>query len=150
MYLGDIMRGGGKFKRMLEQMAERGDLGARVQVGIIEQATYKDGQSVAQVAAWNEFGTTHIPSRPFFRQTIAQNKSQWAKHAASVLKAHHYDVPLALGLMGEVVKGQLIDTIQNFNQPPNAASTVAKKGFNKPLIDTGTLWRSIDYQVVDE
>lgn len=144
------MRGGGKFKRMLEQMAERGDLGARVQVGIIEQATYKDGQSVAQVAAWNEFGTTHIPSRPFFRQTIAQNKSQWAKHAASVLKAHHYDVPLALGLMGEVVKGQLIDTIQNFNQPPNAASTVAKKGFNKPLIDTGTLWRSIDYQVVDE
>ena len=144
------MRGGGKFKRMLEQMAERGDLGARVQVGIIEQATYKDGQSVAQVAAWNEFGTTHIPSRPFFRQTITQNKSQWAKHAASVLKAHHYDVPLALGLMGEVVKGQLIDTIQNFNQPPNAASTVAKKGFNKPLIDTGALWRSIDYQVVDE
>ena len=144
------MRGGGKFKRMLEQMAERGDLGARVQVGILEQATYPNGQSVAQVAAWNEFGTKHIPSRPFFRQTIAQNKSQWAKQAASVLKAHHYDVPLALGLMGEVVKGQLIDTIQNFNQPPNAASTVAKKGFNKPLIDTGTLWRSIDYQVVDE
>ena len=144
------MRGGGKFKRMLEQMAERGDLGARVQVGIIEQATYKDGQSVAQVAAWNEFGTTHIPSRPFFRQTIAQNKSQWGKQAASVLKAHHYDVPLALGAVGEIVKGQLVDTIQNFNQPPNATSTIAKKGFDKPLVDTGTLWRSIDYQVVNE
>lgn len=67
-----------------------------------------------------------------------------------MLKAHHYDVPLALGAVGEIVKGQLVDTIQNFNQPPNATSTIAKKGFDKPLVDTGTLWRSIDYQVVNE
>ena len=145
------MRGGDKFRQRLAELAAQATT-AKVRVGIIEQANYdgSDGESVAQVAFWNEYGTATIPSRPFFRNTIAQHKDEWPKQAAALMESNSGDVRQTLELMGEGVKGQIVETIQAFREPPNAAATVKKKGFDKPLIDTGTLWRSIDYEVTDE
>lgn len=143
------MRGGDRFRRHLSELAARAATG-KVRVGIIEQANYKDGQSVAQAAFWNEYGTATVPPRPFFRNTIAEHKDEWPKQAAEMLEANGGDVRQALADMGEVVKGQIKMTIQDFREPPNAAATVKQKGFDKPLIDTGTLWRSIDCEVADE
>ena len=145
------MRGGDKFRQRLAELAAQATT-TKVRVGIIEQANYdgSDGESVAQVAFWNEYGTATIPPRPFFRNTIAEHKDEWPKQAAEMLEANGGDVRQALADMGEVVKGQIKMTIQDFREPPNAAATVKKKGFDKPLIDTGTLWRSIDYEVADE
>ena len=33
------------------------------------------------------------------------------------------------------------------SDPPNATSTIAEKGFNKPLVDKGTLLQSVSYEV---
>ena len=145
------MRGGDKFRQRLAELAAQATT-AKVRVGIVEQANYEgsDGESVAQVAFWNEYGTASIPPRPFFRNTIAQHKDEWPKQAAALMEANGGDVRQTLELMGEGVKGQIVETIQDFSEPPNAAATVKKKGFDKPLIDTGTLWRSIDYEVTDE
>lgn len=145
------MRGGDRFRRHLSELAAQAATG-KVRVGIIEQANYdgSDGESVAQVAFWNEYGTATIPPRPFFRNTIAEHKDEWPKQAAEMLEANGGDVRQALADMGEVVKGQIKMTIQDFREPPNAAATVKQKGFDKPLIDTGTLWRSIDCEVADE
>ena len=55
-----------------------------------------------------------------------------------------------LALMGEGIKGQIAESIQNLHEPANAPATVRKKGFDKPLIDTGTLWRSIGSEIVEE
>ncbi|MFU8618185.1 MULTISPECIES: hypothetical protein [Neisseria] len=145
------MRGGDRFRRHLSELAARAAT-TKVRVGIIEQANYdgSDGESVAQVAFWNEYGTATVPPRPFFRNTIAEHKDEWPKQAAEMLEANGGDVRQALADMGEVVKGQIKMTIQDFREPPNAAATVKQKGFDKPLIDTGTLWRSIDYEVADE
>lgn len=145
------MRGGDRFRRHLSELAAQAAT-AKVRVGIIEQANYEgsDGESVAQVAFWNEYGTATIPPRPFFRNTIAEHKDEWPKQAAEMLEANGGDVRQALADIGEVVKGQIKMTIQDFREPPNAAATVKKKGFDKPLIDTGTLWRSIDYEAADE
>lgn len=145
------MRGGDKFRQRLAKLVAQAAT-AKVRVGIIEQANYdgSDGESVAQVAFWNEYGTATIPPRPFFRNTIAEHKDEWPKQAAEMLEANGGDVRQTLADMGEVVKGQIKMTIQDFREPPNAAATVKKKGFDKPLIDTGTLWRSIDYEVTDE
>lgn len=145
------MRGGDRFRRHLSELAARAATG-KVRVGIIEQANYdgSDGESVAQVAFWNEYGTATVPPRPFFRNTIAEHKDEWPKQAAALLEANGGDVRQTLELMGEGVKGQIVETIQAFREPPNAAATVKKKGFDKPLIDTGTLWRSIDCEVTDE
>ncbi|HHK5588574.1 TPA: hypothetical protein ACQUIH_000144 [Neisseria lactamica] len=145
------MHGGDKFRKRLAELAAQATTG-KVRVGIIEQANYNgsDGESVAQVAFWNEYGTATIPPRPFFRNTIAEHKDEWPKQAAALMEANGGDVRQALELMGEGVKGQIVETIQAFREPPNAAATVKKKGFDKPLIDTGTLWRSIDYEAADE
>lgn len=145
------MHGGDKFRKRLAELAAQATTG-KVRVGIIEQANYdgSDGESVAQVAFWNEYGTATIPPRPFFRNTIAEHKDEWPKQAAEMLEANGGDVRQTLELMGEGVKGQIVETIQAFREPPNAAATVKKKGFDKPLIDTGTLWRSINYEVADE
>lgn len=145
------MRGGGKFKKVLANLAAKAAVKAVTQAGVISPtATYPDGTKVAQVAAWNEFGTERIPPRPFFRQTVAENSGKWRDQATHLLKANHYDVKLTLGQMGEVMRDDLRQTIISFSDPPNAASTIAKKGSDSPLRDTVVLLRSIDGNVVDK
>lgn len=141
------MRGGDKFKAALKQAVDKAASGT-VRVGIIESQTYPDGESVAQVAYWNEYGTATIPARPFFRNTIAEKQGEWADKAAELLKQSD-DTNHALALIGEGVKGDIVETIQNFTEPPNADSTVKRKGFDKPLVDTGDLWRAIQSEVVE-
>ena len=147
------MRGGSKFRSALRDAVSKA-AGGVVRVGILGTQKYpaKDGKgdvSVAQAAYWNEYGTANIPARPFFRNTIAEKQDEWADNAASRLQQADGDVGKALALIGEDVKGDIVETIQNFNEPENAPSTVKKKGFNKPLIDTGDLWRAIQSEVVE-
>lgn len=150
------MRGGSKFRSALRNAVSKA-AGGTVRVGILETQTYpakngKDGKgdvSVAQVAYWNEYGTATIPARPFFRNTIAEKQDEWADNAASRLQQADGDVGKALALIGEDVKDDIVETIQNFREPENAPSTVKKKGFNKPLIDTGDLWQAIQSEVVE-
>lgn len=145
------MRGGGKFKKVLANLVAQAASQAIARAGIVSSsATYPDGTKVAQVAAWNEFGTERIPPRPFFRQTVSENSSKWRDQATHLLKANHYNVKLTLGQMGEVMRDDLRQTIISFSDPPNAASTIAKKGSDSPLRDTVVLLRSIDGNVVDK
>ena len=116
-----------------------------LRVGIIESATYPDGESVAQVAFNNEYGTSSIPPRPFFRQTIRNNKAGWSLSVQNLLKSH--DAEAAMNLLGQHMQGQLVQTINGWNAPPNAPSTIAKKGFNAPLRDSMQMARTINYEV---
>ena len=50
--------------------------------------------------------------------------------------------------MGQGISGQLKQSIVDTNEPPLAASTIARKGFAKPLVDTGHMLQSVDYEVV--
>ena len=116
------MRGGDKFRQRLAELAAQATT-AKVRVGIIEQANYdgSDGESVAQVAFWNEYGTARTPARPFFRNTIAEHKDEWPKQAAALIEANGGDVRQALELMGEGVKGRLwklSKTSANRQTPP--------------------------------
>lgn len=129
--------------------------GGQVSVGFMEGATYPDGTPVAAVAFWNEFGKPvhrgngdyfQLP-RPFFRQMIAKESPAWGRKMAKLAKATDYDGPRVLGLMGEDIKGALAQSINDFTAPPLAPSTVAAKGFEKPLIDTSHMLNSITYEV---
>lgn len=122
-----------------------------VKVGFMEGATYPDGTPVPAVAAFNEFGVPSKgqPPRPFFRNMIAEHSAEWGKQLGKILASNGENGPQALALMGELIKGQLVQSIRDTNDPPLAESTVAAKGFDKPLIDTGVMWNSIDF-VVEE
>ena len=52
-----------------------------------------------------------------------------------------------LGQTGEAIAGQLRESIINLTEPPLAPATVARKGSDKPLVDTGHMLASVDYEV---
>ena len=109
-----------------------------VQVGFLETARYDDGTSVALVALVNEFGHTRIhpnqPARPFFRNMFALESPHWGEDVAQALKALDYSAKGALGEMGMEIQAELQRSINELVSPPLSPVTIAKKGFDKPLI----------------
>jgi hypothetical protein len=104
---------------------------------------------VAQVAFWNEFGTKTSPPRPFMRSMVASKSPRWGIGLGAALRRTNYDSRAALAIMGEGIAGQLVQSIVEWKDPPNSALTVALKGFNKPLIDSGQMQRAVDFQVIE-
>jgi hypothetical protein len=103
----------------------------------------------------SNFATTHavgaytiiIPPRPFFRTMIKENAGSWGPDFAKLIKDRGYESETAMAIMGERIQGQLQQSIIQLTDPPNAPSTIAKKGFDKPLIDKGVMLRSVGYEV---
>jgi hypothetical protein len=141
------LAGGGAMQRKLEEIAQRLGSGGKVKVGFLEGATYPDGTSVATVAFFNEFGTTRAPPRPFFRRMIAAKSPGWGDRMAAAAAAVGYDSGRTLAIMGEGIKDQLVKSIVDLTSPPLKPSTVKRKGFDKPLIDTGVMQRAPAYVV---
>lgn len=122
------------------------EMNASVRVGVLESATYPDGTPVAMVAFWNEYGTKTSPVRAFFRTTVSDQKKNWVLSVQNLMKMHD-DPKKVMGLIGEHMRGQIVQSINTWTDPPNAPYTVAKKGFNSPLRDTMQMARSISFEV---
>lgn len=118
-------------------------------VGFLAGATYPDGTPVASVAFWNEFGTVNSPPRPFFRTMISDESGSWPALMANAVKYTGYDANNALSIVGEKIKDDLLASIAGWTEPANSSYTIAQKGFNKPLVDTGHMMNSIGYEVKD-
>ncbi len=147
------LKGGDILQVALAKYAD--SLGVTVKVGFLEGATYpatednSEPLSVAQVAFWNEFGTSKIPARPFMRYTIASKSSEWVSRFAKAISYANGDAKTAAALVGESMTDDIKESIINWQDPPNAAYTIEQKGFNKPLIHTGHMKDSVSYEVGD-
>lgn len=105
----------------------------------------------------SNFATTHIvkeytitvPPRPFMHQTIQNHKKEWTSLFNKLLKKNSGNVNAAFNSLGAVIKGQVVDTITNGEFEPNALSTIAKKGFDKPLIETSDMKNSVNWAVIE-
>ena len=124
------------------------DMNASVRVGVLENATYPDGTPVAMVAFWNEYGTRTSPVRAFFRTTVSENKKNWVLSVQNLMKMHN-DPKKVMGLIGIHMQEQIVQSINTWSDPPNSAYTIAKKGFDKPLVERGIMMRSIKSEVGD-
>lgn len=144
--------GGDKLKAKLDQMANRLGSAKSVRVGFLENTRYPDGTLVAMVAAINEYGrpTVGQPPRPFFRDMIREKSPEWPDAIASLLKTNDYDAARTLDTTGGAIKGQLQTAITQYEGPPLKPATVAAKGFDKALVDTGFMLKSVDYEVVKD
>lgn len=111
---------------------------------------YKDGPTVAQVATWNEFGTDTIPPRPFLSGWVDANASRIRKMLSDagkeVLKGQ-LPTEAALAKVGLLCVGGIQASISDGVGQGNAASTIARKGSSKQLIDTGQLRSAITQRV---
>lgn len=122
-----------------------------LRVGFLDGATYPDGTRVAAVAAYNEYGNparNRLP-RPFMRQTIERERDGWGKTLAAGLRMNDYNATAGLGVLGEDIAGAIRETITQFDSPPLSPRTIARKGFAKPLVDTGTMLRSVSWELDD-
>lgn len=135
-------------------------------VGIVKSAKYPIGKnkgriqgtkapSVAQVAMWNEFGTSKIPSRPFMRNSIKdwQTSDEVKKTLRQVIDpTNPAFTAQAANKLGAQLVGLMQLAMKDPDFPPNAPFTKLQKGGSEgadttPLIDTGLLRRSIDHAI---
>jgi hypothetical protein len=143
------IRGGEKFEAAMAVLTRMIGRPATLKVGFLENATYPDGKPVAMIAAINEYGAPSRgqPARPFFRRMINAKQDEWPAAIAGVLRANGNDVEKSLNIAGAAIAGQLRQSIVDLVDPPLAPSTIARKGFDKPLIDTSHMLKSVDHEV---
>lgn len=143
------IKGGSALEKRLSELAAKVSRPANLSVGFIENSTYPDGTSVPMVAAIQEFGAParKIPPRPYFRSMIADKSPGWGDAIAAVLEANDYDATRTMEQVGAGIKGQLQQSIVDTNAPALSPATVARKGSEKPLVDTGQMLNSVDYKV---
>jgi hypothetical protein len=106
--------------------------------------------TVLDVGTWAEFGTESEPERSFIRawfdQAEPQLREEFAKLLQEVLKGTKTKEQV-LELVGLRGQGAIQARIAAGIDPPNAPSTIERKGSSKPLIDTGQLRSSISFAV---
>ncbi len=143
------IKGGDKLAAALAKISKGVSQPAVLRVGFLAGGTYPDGTSIPMVAAVNEFGAPSRgqPPRPFMRNAVAKYKGEWPKAIAGLLKANDYDAVKVLGITGETIGGQIRQSILDTNSPPLAPSTIARKGFSKPLIFHSIMINSIAHEV---
>jgi len=149
--------GGARAKKILGDLSLKLGTGAAVQVGFFADSRYTSSHPlrgtprkplpVAQVAFWNIYGTTKTPARDFMGVAIRGHQANYGKDLAAIAKFTGYDTKRTMAIMGERIQGQIVKQIVQWSQPPNSPRTVAIKGFNKPLIDDGTMQREVGYAV---
>lgn len=173
------LSGGEKLKAKLDELSRNLKQGATVRVGFLENATYPDGTSVPMVAAIQNFGApaAGIPPRPFFTNMVTKESPYWGDDVAETLKAADYDAEKTMAFMGEMIAGELRQSIVDTNDPPLSPVTLmvreiigpnGKATFadvqearariargetpsgvaTKPLVWSGNLLNSVDYEVV--
>lgn len=120
----------------------------QLKAGFLEGATYPDGTPVPMVAATNEFGNpaNNQPPRPFFRNAIAEHEGEWQEAMATLIE-NSGDTRGALSLLGEIIVDDIKESIRTLDSPPLSPVTIARKGFDKPLIDTSNMLNSVSYEV---
>ena len=119
-------------------------------VGFFETATYADDTPVASVAAVQEYGSAdgRIPERPYFRQAVARLENIVPRVLASAMTANGFNLRRRdAERVGEVAVSEIQQSIVNLREPPNAPSTIARKGSTNPLIDEGVMLGSVAYEV---
>ena len=131
-----------------------------VEAGILGGATDEDGVSVAEYAAYNEYGTSRIPKRPFLRTTMDKNRDKYKRLLQGALKGlassgASEPVGMALTAVGREMETDVIEQIKSNMPPPNAPETRARKearpggGYAGTLFDTGTMLGSVSFQLLN-
>lgn len=127
--------------------------GSRVVTGILGSTAARPGEEIDNVGLGvvHEFGLG-VPERSFLRSTFDKQKDHWYRLTHRLLRATSrgkLELETAMRLIGEQMKADVKKSITSGAgvPPPNAPSTIARKGSSRPLVDSARLVGSIDYEV---
>lgn len=138
----------------LKSIAERLKQAAtlEVRVGVLGTGGSREsGLTNADLMVIHEFGTENVPERAPLRTTFDAKHREWvilSKKLLSALIAGRVETEQALGLLGAQAVADIQAQIRAGLPPPNAPSTIRRKGSSTPLIDTGRLLMSLAWQVL--
>ena len=139
---------GKKFLKELEELTK-----LEVAVGYQEDAKYPEkegGQSIAEVAIYNDLGTIHSESRPFMRDSLNCHKQEiecYMQKQAKALVDGKESTEEVLKKVGVYQKKLIQREITHGNFKENKKATKARKGSDTPLIDTGIMRQSVNFVV---
>lgn len=137
-----------KTDRIKKLSAALEDVGLKVAVGF---PASKSSRSNIEKAIWNEFGTNRgIPERPFMRNTMRKNKNKYRdvlKKIAEGILNGDTDFRTAMNKLAILAQGDVQSEITSLRKPPNASSTIKKKGSSNPLIDTGAMRQAVTWEL---
>lgn len=130
----------------------------RVRVGVLHAETYDNGATTADVAAWNEGNGSigeNAPQRSVIGLPLELYRKEIIEAGKDVIRKEgltETSVKKALKEIGKTARDAIITAFDNRAEgewAENAQSTVKRKGFNRPMVDTGTLVSNIEWEVVD-
>lgn len=120
-----------------------------IHVGFQGDEAYEDGTTVAEIAAYNELGTSTIPARPFMKRSFEDHEDKlqtYCDHGINAL-SNGGTAEQALKLIGDEVVGLIQEEIKNGDWEPNSPVTIALKKSEHPLIDTGYMRGQVNFVV---
>lgn len=146
----------GRIKAQIEALEKLRD--RRVEAGWFESDRYPSGESVASVMRLQEFGgsiqeqyfVAVIPARPFMRlasSNFSDKRLEIEKRVFGRYVSGKINPEQALAQIGQAMESEIVYSIKNGAWTPNAPYTIKKKGFDKPLIDSGHAWQSVSSKV---
>lgn len=131
--------------------------GKEIRAGVLSSAgTESNGVPIAQVGAFNEYGTRasakrpwNVPARPFLSRTTDEKRG-WQRNVTNAVNRiiEGAEVMSELNTVGETMKTDIKNIFGQVSKFKRLKpSTIEKKGHNLPLLDSGALYDSIDYEV---
>jgi len=123
--------------------------GKGVKVGIRRGKGSHDSTDMLDIAVYNHFGTATIPARPFVSDCAEKNAGQIQEAQKRLVYRVYQGGLSADGALAElgawyvnVQKGHIL----HGGWTPNALATIKRKGSNRPLVDTGQLVNTVDWE----
>lgn len=107
----------------------------------------------------NEYGNTvmfylskgvTIPERSFIRSTFDEKVDEWIIYLKSLISnmiKGKYDAQIVAERLGLRIQRDIQKVIRDKSRPSNSEATIARKGSDNPLIDSGRLRQSVTFKV---
>lgn len=93
----------------------------------------------------------HIPARPFIENAWKANEEKYKKMVLDGLTDIANGKITGRGLLNKIGSecvSDIRDAAIDLKNPPNAPLTIANKGSENPLVDTGELERKVTYKII--
>lgn len=111
--------------------------------------------TLPELAAVHEYGSHdgHIPERSFIRSAMAEHEKELeklTKKVANAVSDGRMEKKRAIGILAQKAVDWIRGKIDEGVPPPNRPSTVAAKGSDHTLIDTGQLRNSLTWSLKEK
>lgn len=110
----------------------------------------KHHMSLVDVYMINALGSSkrNIPPRPFMNITMDENREAINGLMIDAARKMINEGAPQLQTVGAAVRKMMYDTVYNMDKlTPNAPSTINKKGFDWPMVETGQMIEALAYKL---